>query len=97
MQALRSRGINFSQKKYRCLTSCVYFSKVLSAIDVDSDGMIKVDQVTKVLELMGNEQDQLTPKQIRHIVDMLSKEEMLEVENNIEILLGKPEKAMKTD
>ena len=79
------------------MTSCVYFSKVLSAIDVDSDGMIKVDHVTKVLELMGNEQDQLTPKQIRHIVDMLSKEEMLEVENNIEILLGKPEKAMKTD
>jgi Ca2+-binding EF-hand superfamily protein len=61
---------------------------VLSAIDVDADGMIKVDHVTKVLELLGNEQVHLPSKQIRHIVDMLTKEEMLEVEQNIEILLG---------
>ena len=46
--------------------------QVLSAIDIDSDGMIKVDHVVKVLELLGNEEGKLSPKQIRHIVDMLS-------------------------
>ena len=65
--------------------------QVLSAIDIDSDGMIKVDHVVKVLELLGNEEDKLSPKQIRHIVDMLTKEEMLEVEKNIEVLLSKSE------
>lgn len=65
--------------------------QVLSAIDIDSDGMIKVDHVVKVLELLGNEEGKLSPKQIRHIVDMLTKEEMLEVEKNIEALLRKPD------
>jgi hypothetical protein len=32
-------------------------------------------------------QGELPAKQIRHIVDMLTKEEMLEVEKHIEILL----------
>lgn len=59
--------------------------------------MIKIDHVVKVLELLGNEQDQLTPKQIRHIVDMLTKEEMLEVEKNIEILLDKQDEELKTE
>lgn len=67
-------------------------SEVLSAMDVDSDGMIKVDHVQKVLELLGSEHVQLPSKQIRQIVDMLTKEEMLEIEQNIEGLLSKDTK-----
>ena len=47
----------------------------------------------KTLELMClNWIQNLTLFQLRHIVDMLSKEEMLEVEKNIEILLNQSRK-----
>lgn len=61
---------------------------VLSKMDDDSDGMIKVDHVLKVIELLGTEQIQLNSKQIKKILDMLEKEEMLEIEANIEEVLG---------
>ena len=59
--------------------------------------MIKIDHVHKVLELLGTEHVQLPKKQIRHIVDMLTKEEMLEVEKNIEILLQQKQTEKKSD
>eukprot|EP00094_Tigriopus_californicus_P013002 TCALIF_12572-PA protein Name:"Similar to LETM1 LETM1 and EF-hand domain-containing protein 1, mitochondrial (Gallus gallus)" AED:0.08 eAED:0.08 QI:0/0/0/0.5/1/1/4/0/871 len=61
---------------------------VLSKMDDDSDGMIKVDHVLKVIELLGTEQIQLNSKQIKKILDMLEKEDMLEIEANIEEVLG---------
>jgi hypothetical protein len=57
-------------------------------MDDDSDGMIKVDHVLKVIELLGTEQIQLNSKQIKKILDMLEKEDMLEIEANIEEVLG---------
>ena len=42
----------------------------------------------RVIELIGREQINLNPKQIKKIIDMLEKEEMLEVESNIEDSLG---------
>lgn len=56
-------------------------------MDDDSDGVIKVDQVTKVVEILGRQDVELTPKQINQIIDMLHKEEMMEVESNIEKVL----------
>ncbi len=64
--------------------------QVLDRMDDDADGMVNVDQVIKVIELLGiHQQVNLTPKQITQIIDMLEKEEMLEVEANIEKVLTK--------
>ena len=53
-------------------------------MDEDSDGVIKVDHVVKVIELLGREHVKLSPKQINKIIDMLQKEDMLETEKLIE-------------
>eukprot|EP00095_Tigriopus_kingsejongensis_P003727 maker-scaffold357_size197762-snap-gene-0.42 protein:Tk03727 transcript:maker-scaffold357_size197762-snap-gene-0.42-mRNA-1 annotation:"paramyosin " len=62
---------------------------VLSKMDEDSDGLIKVDHVLKVIELLGTEQIQLNSKQIKKILDMLEKEDMMQIEANIEEVLGR--------
>jgi len=59
-------------------------AEVLSLMDDDKDGVIQVDHVMKVIELLGTTHAKLPAKQIRQIVDMLAKEEMLEMEDNIE-------------
>ena len=53
-------------------------------MDEDSDGVIKVDHVVKVIELLGREHVKLSAKQINQIIDMLQKEDMLETEKLIE-------------
>ena len=53
-------------------------------MDDDSDGVIKVDHVVKVIELLGREHVKLSAKQINQIIDMLQKEDMLETEKLIE-------------
>ena len=64
-------------------------------MDEDADGVVNVTHVMKVIELLGKEKMQLSGKQINNIIDMLEKEEMLEVESNIETLLIKSEPADK--
>ena len=58
-------------------------------MDEDSDGVVKVDHVMKVIELLGTVHAKLPAKQVRQIVEMLSKEELLKVEENIEQVMGK--------
>ena len=58
-------------------------------MDDDKDGVIQVDHVMKVIELLGTTHAKLPAKQIKQIVDMLSKEEMLEMEDNIEESMDK--------
>jgi hypothetical protein len=58
-------------------------------MDEDADGVIKVDHVLKVIELLGREHVKLSGKQINQIIDMLQKEEMLETESSIEKLMTK--------
>ena len=53
-------------------------------MDEDSDGVIKVDQVINVIELLGKTQANFSAKSIRQIVEMLAKEDLLQVEENIE-------------
>jgi hypothetical protein len=58
-------------------------------MDVDEDGMLKVDYVQKILDLLEDGNVDLPQKQVKQIVDMLTKEEMLEMEQTIEQLLKK--------
>merc|ERR1719346_968591 len=54
-------------------------------MDEDSDGVIKVDHVVKVIELLGRELHvKLSSKQVNQIIDMFQKEDMLETERLIE-------------
>ena len=53
-------------------------------MDEDADGVIKVDHVMKVIELLGTANAKLPAKEIRQIVEMLAKEDLLQVEENIE-------------
>jgi hypothetical protein len=60
-------------------------------MDADDDGVINVDHVLKVIELLGMENTELPAKQIKQIITVLCKEEQLEVEDSIEdILVKKP-------
>ncbi|KAK5649491.1 hypothetical protein RI129_000520 [Pyrocoelia pectoralis] len=70
--------------------------KVLAKMDDDSDGSLKVEDVLKVIELIGNENVKLSGKQVDEIIDLLEKEEILEVENKIEKALQK-QREIKTE
>jgi len=66
-------------------------------MDADADGVIKVDHVLKVIELLGVENTELPAKQIKQIITVLCEEEKLEVEDSIEdILVKKPSKAKQS-
>ena len=52
-------------------------------MDEDSDGIVKVEHVQKVIEILGRDNVQLSAKQVKQIIDLIGKEEMLEVENKI--------------
>jgi len=64
-------------------------SEVLAKIDIDKDGAIRLDDVLKVVELVGKENVKLDQKQVDEIVDLMSKEELIELEEQIEKALEK--------
>ena len=64
-------------------------SEVVASMDEDSDGVIKLEHVNKVIEILGSDNVELSGKQIKQIIDLIGKEEMLEVESRIEKILGK--------
>lgn len=67
-------------------------AQVLAMMDADHDGIIKVDEVLKVIELLGEENTEWHAKQIKQIVKMLGEEEKIKVEDSIEdILLKHPQ------
>merc|ERR1719436_2199015 len=53
-------------------------SEVVASMDEDSDGVMKLEHVNKVIEILGSDN-----------VEMSGKQEMLEVESRIERILGK--------
>lgn len=63
-------------------------SQVLSHFDDDADGVVNVDHVLKVIELLGTEHVKMSADQIGKITDMLQKEEMLKMESDIERILN---------
>ncbi|PSN54988.1 hypothetical protein C0J52_02342 [Blattella germanica] len=64
-------------------------SEVLAKMDIDKDGAIRLDDVLKVIELVGKENVKLNKKQVDEIVDLMSKEELIELEEQIEKALEK--------
>ncbi|KDR19565.1 mitochondrial proton/calcium exchanger protein isoform X1 [Zootermopsis nevadensis] len=64
-------------------------SEVLAKMDIDKDGAIRLDDVLKVVELVGKENVKLNKKQIDDIIDLMSKEDLLELEEQIEKALEK--------
>merc|ERR1712223_1602514 len=58
--------------------------EILSFMDEDSDGVINVRQVMKIVELLSTTEANFSSKSIRQIVETLAKEELLETEGNIE-------------
>ncbi|CAH1099864.1 unnamed protein product [Psylliodes chrysocephalus] len=68
---------------------------VLKKIDDDKDGAIKVEDVLRVIEIIGKENVNLSPKQIDELIDLIDKEEILEVEDKIEKALQKDKEAKK--
>jgi len=64
-------------------------SEVVASMDEDSDGIIKLEHVNKVIEILGSDNVELSGKQVKQIIDLIGKEEMLEVESRIEKILGK--------
>uniref|UniRef100_A0A0A9YV63 LETM1 and EF-hand domain-containing protein anon-60Da, mitochondrial n=1 Tax=Lygus hesperus TaxID=30085 RepID=A0A0A9YV63_LYGHE len=71
---------------------------VLTKMDADNDGVIRVDVVLKMLELVGNEKIKLSKKQISELVELIDKEEAIEMDEFIYKNLKKSEKeSMKVD
>ncbi|GBP90830.1 hypothetical protein EVAR_55331_1 [Eumeta japonica] len=68
---------------------------VLGRLDDDFDGQLKVDDVLKMVEIIGNEHVHLSEKQMAELIELLDKEEVLEVESKIQKALEKAADAAK--
>ncbi|KAL1505373.1 hypothetical protein ABEB36_004956 [Hypothenemus hampei] len=68
-------------------------SKVLRKMDDDHDGSLKIDDVLKVIEIIGKENVKLSSKQVDELIELIDKEEILEVEDKIEKALLKDKEA----
>lgn len=66
---------------------------VLRKMDDDHDGSLKIDDVLKVIEIIGKENVKLSNKQMDELIELIDKEEILEVENKIEKALQKDKEA----
>uniref|UniRef100_A0A1B6CH06 Mitochondrial proton/calcium exchanger protein n=1 Tax=Clastoptera arizonana TaxID=38151 RepID=A0A1B6CH06_9HEMI len=55
-------------------------TEVLGKIDADRDGVVKVDDVRKVIEFIVGENVELSKKQVEEIIDLVVKEEAMEKE-----------------
>ncbi|CAL7946340.1 unnamed protein product [Xylocopa violacea] len=69
--------------------------EILAKIDDDRDGAIKIEDVLKVVELIGKEDIKLSKKQVDEILDLLDKEEVLEEKENNEKNLKKDSTDLK--
>ncbi|CAG9772608.1 unnamed protein product [Ceutorhynchus assimilis] len=71
--------------------------KVLRKMDDDHDGSLKIDDVLKVIEIIGKENVKLNSKQIDELIELIDKEEILEVEDKIEKALLKDKEAQEAE
>ncbi|XP_024936306.1 mitochondrial proton/calcium exchanger protein isoform X2 [Cephus cinctus] len=67
-------------------------AEILGKIDDDRDGAIKIEDVLKVVELIGKEDIKLSKKQVDELIELMEKEEVLEVEEQIQKALQKESK-----
>ncbi|XP_031827296.1 leucine zipper and EF-hand containing transmembrane protein 1 [Nomia melanderi] len=63
--------------------------EILSKMDDDRDGAIKIEDVLKVVELIGKEDIKLSKKQVHELIELIDKEEILEIEEQIQRSLQK--------
>ncbi|KAL6266395.1 hypothetical protein P5V15_003248 [Pogonomyrmex californicus] len=68
-------------------------AEILGKIDDDHDGAIKIEDVLKVVELIGKEDVKLSKEQMDELIDLMDKEEILEVEEQMQKSLEKDSKA----
>ncbi|XP_076658964.1 leucine zipper and EF-hand containing transmembrane protein 1 [Halictus rubicundus] len=69
--------------------------EILAKMDDDRDGAIKVEDVLKVVELIGKEDIKLSKQQLHELIELIDKEEILEVEEQIQKSLQKDPSAGK--
>ncbi|EZA48684.1 hypothetical protein DMN91_001841 [Ooceraea biroi] len=60
--------------------------EILGKIDDDHDGAIKIEDVLKVVELIGKEDVKLSKEQVDELIELMDKEEELEVDEQIQKL-----------
>lgn len=54
---------------------------LLDTLDIDHDGAVKIDHVLKVIDTLGRENVKVSPTQMKEIIELLIKEEVLHAKN----------------
>ncbi|XP_018060230.1 PREDICTED: LETM1 and EF-hand domain-containing protein anon-60Da, mitochondrial isoform X2 [Atta colombica] len=72
-------------------------AEILGKIDDDRDGAIKIEDVLKVVELIGKEDVNLSKEQVNELIELMDKEEVLEVEEQIQKSLEKDSKTSQPE
>jgi len=62
--------------------------QMLVQIDQDRDGVVKVDDIMRVIDLLSEEKFQMTPNQMSEVLNLVNKEELLEMDEKLEKALG---------
>lgn len=65
------------------VSSLERLTEVLSKMDADRDGIVRVDVLLKMLELVGNEKVKLNKKQVDELIELIDKEEAIEMDESI--------------
>ncbi|KAG1661234.1 Mitochondrial proton/calcium exchanger protein [Nymphon striatum] len=73
-------------------TRFAVITQVLDKLDYDHDGAVKVEDVLKVVALIGNEEIKIDPEQMEEIIDLLEKEESLDFAEKIERQIEKDQR-----
>ncbi|XP_066909089.1 mitochondrial proton/calcium exchanger protein [Halyomorpha halys] len=58
-------------------------SEILNKLDADRDGLVRVDWLIKMLDIIGDEGVKLNKKQISELIELLDKEEAIEMDLQI--------------
>ncbi|XP_020293379.1 LETM1 domain-containing protein LETM2, mitochondrial [Pseudomyrmex gracilis] len=72
-------------------------TEILGKIDNDHDGAIKIEDVLKVVELIGKEDVNLSEKQVDELIELIDKEEILKMEEQLQKSLEKDSKIGKDE
>merc|ERR1712071_703544 len=62
--------------------------QMLVQIDQDRDGVVKVDDITRVIDLLSEEKFQMTPNQMSEVLNLVNKEEIIEMDEKLEKALN---------
>ncbi|XP_071827130.1 mitochondrial proton/calcium exchanger protein-like isoform X2 [Apostichopus japonicus] len=74
-----------AMKKLDKVNDAEKFQRIFDAFDEDKDGIIETSEVLNVIETISREDIALNTKQIKEVMDLLSKEEVLEeLEKDVE-------------